>query len=144
MVMEVRFFAGKNKNANKSAHEKNDARPRARARPCAHSRRKLAPCKKAESNHDQARIWTSKVRVRMQLRTRNAITRVSKSPLQHPVFSVSPSVFLSLSLSFGTKRCPFSERETHAIYSFRPTMTLATLYSIFQTVKNYCVSITRY
>jgi hypothetical protein len=36
--------------------------------------------KKAGGNHDQARIWASKVRVRTQLRTRNAITRVSKSP----------------------------------------------------------------
>jgi len=36
--------------------------------------------KKAEGNHDQARIWASKVKVRTQLRTRNAITRVSKSP----------------------------------------------------------------
>ena len=45
-------------------------------------KREAAPCKKAESNHDQARIWASKVRVRTQLRTRNAITRVS-NPLVH-------------------------------------------------------------
>lgn len=45
-------------------------------------KREAAPCKKAESNHDRARIWASKVRVRTQLRTRNAITRVS-NPLVH-------------------------------------------------------------
>lgn len=114
--MGVRFFAGKNKNANKSAHEKNDAHPRARARPCAHRPQEAARrAKKAESNHDQARIWASKVRVRSQLRTRNAITRASKSPLQHPL-SLSPS----LSPSFRTKSCLSNK--------FRPTMTLATLF----------------
>lgn len=70
--MEVRFFAGGNKNVMR-APVKRGARSR---------RGKLAPCKKAESNHDQARIWASKVRVRTQLRTRNAITRVS-NPLVH-------------------------------------------------------------
>lgn len=49
--------------------------------PCKERARAHTRCgKKAEGNHDQARIWTSKVRVRTQLRTRNAITRVSKSP----------------------------------------------------------------
>lgn len=55
-------------------------------------KREAAPCKKAESNHDQARIWASKVRVRTQLRTRNAITRVSNplAPLLSIPFSLTP------------------------------------------------------
>lgn len=59
-------FRGRKQKRNESAREKSDAQPQ-----------EAAPCKKAESNHDQARIWASKVRVRTQLRTRNAITRVS-------------------------------------------------------------------
>lgn len=49
--------------------------------------------KKAGGNHDQARIWASKVRVRMQLRTRNAITRVSKSSSRsgRPFLAYPPS-----------------------------------------------------
>ena len=49
--------------------------------------------KKAGGNHDQARIWASKVRVRTQLRTRNAITRVSKSPSRsgRPFLAYLPS-----------------------------------------------------
>ena len=50
--------------------------------------------KKAGGNHDQARIWASKVRVRTQLRTRNAITRVSKSPSRsgRPFLAYPPSL----------------------------------------------------
>lgn len=57
---------------------KNDARWRTRERIQMHGCGRHG--KKAGGNHDQARIWASKVRVRTQLRTRNAITRISKSP----------------------------------------------------------------
>lgn len=60
--------------------------------------------KKAGGNHDQARIWASKVRVRTQLRTRNAITRVSKSPSRsgRPFLACSPSLPPPSSMHWGT------------------------------------------
>lgn len=60
--------------------EERRARIYARAHTYTQAEARTLPCKKAGGNHDQARIWASKVRVRTQPRTRNAITRVSKSP----------------------------------------------------------------
>lgn len=79
-----------------------DVRSRAKngARWRTHERIQMHGCgrrgKKAGGNHDQARIWASKVRVRTQLRTRNAITRVSKSPSRsgRPFLACPPSLHL--------------------------------------------------
>lgn len=92
--------------------------------------------KKAGGNHDQARIWASKVRVRTQLRTRNAITRVSKSP------SRSGRLFSPAFPSFLLHRVCIEERARKirpsvdtSVLQHRKKLNLSAVYFIEESLK---------
>lgn len=118
------FRGRKRKKRNESGREKREA----------------APCKKAESNHDQARIWASKVRVRTQLRTRNAITRVS-NPLVHTPRPAPLDPFLPdpVHSSFFFRQTAPPRPRLHFSSTPPLSLLLRTLHFLVQSYPRACV-----